>query len=230
MYLKWDEKTIADFLDKNITAMYNDGYLFGRPHKGMMYQTRSVRIDLSKFEMSSENRRVLKKTEGLEISNYQLPITNYDWNIGKLAKDFYDTKFGKGTFSANKVKEILTTDHNFNTLFVYSNENKLISNWKLLINEKTTVGFCIALETDKIVHYSYPFYQLPITNYYLPNVGMSMMLKTILYAQKNNKQYIYIGSASRPTDIYKLQFKGLEWFDGEEWKDDLEELKKILQK
>ena len=58
---------------------------------------------------------------------------------------------------------------------------------------------------------------------------MGMMLKAINYAKENGKKYIYLGSAQRPTDTYKLQFKGLEWFDGERWSEDLGELKKVLK-
>ena len=42
--------------------------------------------------------------------------------IGKLAKDFYETKFGPGTMSAAKVKELLTDEKgsNFDTLLYLS--------------------------------------------------------------------------------------------------------------
>ena len=79
-----------------------------------------------------------------------------------------------------------------------------------------------------MLHYSYPFYNLEPKNL-KPNLGMSMMLSAIVYAKENNKKYIYLGSFQRPTDTYKLQFKGLEWFDGEKWSDDLEKLKQTLK-
>ena len=212
-YLHWNQQTIQDFSEKNITAQYNDGYVFTRVGKGHMDQTRSVRIDLSQFELSSENRRILRKTEELAVHTIALPHQNYHWSIGKLAKDFYETKFGEGVFSANKVKEILTTEQNFNKLFVYQTDDE-------------EIGYCIVHETNEIVHYSYPFYNLENS---VASLGMSMMLCAIVYAQENNKKYIYLGSAQRPTDIYKLQFKGLEWFDGEKWSEDLGELKNILK-
>jgi len=210
-YLKWNETTIASFSEENINSLYNEGYVFGRPNKGYMNQTRSMRIDLSKFEMSSENRRVLRKTEDLQLEVNSVPYEKYSWEIGKLAKDFYTEKFGDGTFSANKIKEILTTKHNFNKLFVYS------------VADQDT-GYAICFEDDDIFHYSYPFYNLEAKK----NTGMGMMLRAIEYAKEHNKKYIYLGSAQRPSDTYKLQFKGLEWFDGEKWDSDLEELKKIL--
>ncbi|HAO52872.1 TPA: hypothetical protein DCQ85_05435, partial [Candidatus Magasanikbacteria bacterium] len=128
---------------------------------------------------------------------------------------FYDTKFGDGVFSANKVKEILTTEQNFNKLFVYKVEEEKI-------------GYTICFESEEMLHYSYPFYNLEPKNL-KPNLGMSMMLSAIVYAKENNKKYIYLGSFQRPTDTYKLQFKGLEWFDGEKWSDDLEKLKQTLK-
>jgi hypothetical protein len=54
------------------------------------------------------------------------------------------------------------------------------------------------------------------------------MLKAVIYAKDGGKKYFYIGSAQRPTDVYKLQFAGLEWFDGKEWQTDAGALKKIL--
>ncbi len=223
MYLKWKEKVITDSSDQNITRLYNEGYLFGRVEKGEMYQTRSVRIDLGKFELSSENRRILKKTETLELRVEPLPYSDYHWSIGKLGKDFYDTKFGNGTFSANKIKELLTepAKSSFNRLLVYSLDG-------------ISTGYCIAFENETLLHYCYPFYQGTRSNPpageqgALVNVGLGMMLKAIVVAKKKGKKYMYLGSASRPTDTYKLQFAGLEWFDGTGWKKNIDELKKTL--
>ena len=210
-YLSWDKKNITDLEEKNITSLYNNGYVFTRAGKGMMDQTRSLRIDLDKFKLSSENKRILRKTEDVRTVVRTLPYVDYHWSIHKMGKDFYTTKFGDKIFSANKIKELMTDKEksNFNVVFVY---NKL--------------GYCIALETNEFMHYSYPFYDLAKTD---KNMGMGMMLKAIIYAKENNKKYIYLGSASRPTDVYKLQFSGLEWFDGQKWKIDLEKLKQILK-
>lgn len=212
MYLKWDEKTITDWSDDAVSALYNQGYLFGRTGRGEMYQTRSLRIDLQNFELSSENRRVLKKTEALKLAVAALPYSDYHFSIGKLGKDFYDSKFGAKTFSANKIKEIMTDEKksNFDTVLVYSLE--------------TTVGYALCYQNSSLLHYCYPFYDL--TNK-TPNLGLGMMLKAVLWAKENNKKYVYLGSFSRPTDTYKLQFAGLEWWDGKAWQSNPEDLKKI---
>ncbi|MBU1612903.1 hypothetical protein KKC87_00510, partial [Patescibacteria group bacterium] len=81
--------------------------------------------------------------------------------------------------------------------------------------------------TDEILHYSYPFYDLKNSP---KDMGLGMMTRAIVWAKKNGKKYAYLGSASRPSDTYKMQFAGFEWFDGSEWSNNLEALKNILNK
>ena len=106
-YLIWQEKNITDFSDAAVNALYHEGFLFTRKGKGVAIQTRSLRIDLSRFEPSSENRRVLRKVEAVTLHIHPLPYQNYHWSLGKLGKDFYEHKFGPGVFSAQKNKRIV---------------------------------------------------------------------------------------------------------------------------
>jgi arginyl-tRNA--protein-N-Asp/Glu arginylyltransferase len=216
-YLTWDKKTITDFSPESLASAYSAGYVATRVGRGVMDQTRSLRIDLSRFELSSENRRILKKVEGLRLEKKTLPYADYHWSLGKLGKDFYETKFGEGTFSANKIKELLTdkNESSFTTLFVYH------------YNDIETVGYCIALETPTFTHYCYPFYKLDTT---ITSLGLGMMLTAIVDAKTAGKKYIYLGSAQRSSDTYKLQFEGLEWFDGTKWQTDTHQLKTLLEK
>lgn len=215
-YLAWKKQTITDVTPENISSLYSEGFVFTREEKGSMDQTRSVRIDLAQFELSSENRRILRKTDEIQMETIPLPYSDYHWSIGKLAKDFYTEKFGDGTFSANKVKELLTDpdNSNFNLLFTYSYNKEII-------------GYAICYANEDMLHYSYPFYELSNVSQFT-NIGLGMMTKAIQWAKDNGKKYIYLGSAQRPTDTYKFQFEGIEWFDGEKWNDDFEKLKKEL--
>jgi len=242
MYLSWNKKNIGhDATEKEISELYNDGFVFTRIRKGEMDQTRSVRIDLSVFQMSSENKRILRKTEDIQMENISLPFSQYHWSIGKLGKDFYDSKFGEGIFSANKIKEILADKEksNFNVLLQYSISDDGLANeychCKITTDENgigkanTTLplGYAICYENKDMLHYSYPFYNLLFPN---KNLGMGMMVRAVQYAKDKGLKYIYLGSAQRSTDTYKFQFNGMEWYDGTKWNTDLEELKKILAK
>lgn len=206
-YLKFKEEKIDAGEPEVVTRMYDNGFVFTRLDKGIMHQTRSVRINLEKFELTSENRRILRKGEAIVLEKHDVPFSKYSWEIGKLAKDFYDKKAG-GAFSANKIKEILTTAHNFNTLFEYSK-----------------LGYAICYQNETIIHYSYPFYDLEKAP---KDMGLIMMTKAIAEAQTLGLKYVYLGSLQRPTDVYKLQFSGIEWFDGKEWSNDTEKVKMIL--
>lgn len=210
-YLKWKEEKITDDSAETISRMYNNGFVFTRIDKGNMHQTRSVRIDLGKFELSSENRRILRKGGEILIEKHSIPFSAYSWEIGKMAKDFYDKKAG-GAFTINKIKKMLTTPHNFNTLYSFSG-----------------LGYAICYENfsdgSSLLHYSYPFYNLEKAS---KDMGLIMMTKIIAEAQTLGLKYVYLGSLQRPTDIYKLQFSGMEWFDGKKWSDDLEKVKMIL--
>ena len=244
-YLKWEEKTITDFSNENINKLYSKGFVFTRRDKGVMNKTRSVRINLEKFELSSENKRVLRKTEDLNLEVKPIPYSGYSWKIGKLGKDFYEEKFGKGTFSANKIKELLTNEEksNFNLLFEYSlplskgelegvaenrqtTPNPCLPAGNTSLERMGTIGYCICHETNEILHYSYPFYKLDTNN---PNTGMGMMTRAVEWAKENGKKYIYLGSASSSKSLYKFQFKGIEWFDKEDgWTSDIQKLKACL--
>lgn len=218
-YLYWDEKIITNFSEKNIADMYDRGYVFTRIGKGVMHQTRSVRIDLTKFELTSENRRVIKKAN-IGMTPISLPLDDYDIYVGKMAKDFYEKKFGSGIMSAQKIKEMLTDQDksNFNTALRYSD---------LVAGE--IVGHVICYMDKEIMHYSYPFYDLNASR----DTGLGMMATAINFGKEQGLKYIYLGSLQRPGDTYKLQFEGLEWFDGGpdgtgKWQTDTKAVKKIL--
>jgi arginyl-tRNA--protein-N-Asp/Glu arginylyltransferase len=217
-YLHWDETTITDFSDTNVSEMYEKGYVFTRKGKGVMQQTRSVRIDLGRFNPSSENRRILKKTDDISLTGVELPYAGYDFSVGKLAKDFYGSKFGEGTMSANKIKELVTdpAKSNFNCLFMYTKEGIA-----------KPIGYAICYTSDLIHHYSYPFYDLDAAP---KDMGLGMMIRAIEMSKTLGHRYFYLGSLQRPSDTYKLQFEGLEWFDGKKWQTDIEAVKKILAK
>ncbi len=216
-YLSWAEKTLQETKPEIIDQEYNNGFVFTRIDKGTMQQTRSLRIDLVGFKFSSENKRILKKVENISVTCNPIPYMNYDYTIGKLAKDFYTQKFGEGTMSAQKIKELLTDNikSNFNYVLIYRDTTTGMN-----------IGYSIIYRDENILHYSYPFYDLTNSP---NNMGMGMMIKAIEYAISQNIKCIYLGSLQRPSDVYKLQFRNAEWFDGHNWSQDFASVKDILK-
>lgn len=208
MYSFFKQETITDFSDDLIDAQYQDGFVATRLGKGIYNQLDSVRVPLTAFEPNSENRRILRKAENIEATLVSLSAFEYTWEIGKMAKTFYDEKFGEGIMSANKIKEMFTESEksNMNSVFVFTQNGK-------------TIGYCLAVETKTMVHYSYPFYDL--TEISDNSMGMAMMMHAIMLAKEAGKEHIYLGSYKR----YKMQFEGVEvytedskWISGEEYK------------
>jgi arginyl-tRNA--protein-N-Asp/Glu arginylyltransferase len=89
------------------------------------------------------------------------------------------------------------------------------------------MGYAICYKNNQLFQYAYPFY---LYEKFQNNYGMGMMLSAISYAKENGLKYIYLGSVTRETDLYKLQFKGREWYDENSWQTEkLEELKLVIQ-
>lgn len=216
-YFKTDQKILTDLNENNITELYSKGYVFTRVKKGLFNQTRSLRIKLDNFVLNSENRRVLKKLENLNLEFLSLPYPNYSWEIHKMGKDFYTIKFGDGTMSASKIKE----------MFLEIDKSNMNSCFKYTLN-KAPAGYALTYSNNSIVHYAYPFYDLNVPKDL--SIGMGMMIKAILWAKENNKNYIYLGSVIDQKAKYKLQFGGVEWFntDTQKWENDLEKLKQLI--
>ncbi len=194
--------------DDNIDEIYEKGFLATRIKKNYYYLARNLRIDLEEFSLNSENRRVLKKTEGLELENQKLENFKFDYSISKLASDFFKKKFGKIIISPQKLKWIFEEKF-FTNLLVYK-----------LDGEK--IGYCITMETEDLLHYAYPFYKPELIS---SNIGMGMMIKAIEYAKENEKKHVYLGTVYTPKSLYKTQFRGIEWFDENTWDKDIEKLK-----
>ena len=104
---------------------------------------------------------------------------------------------------------------NFNCLFTYPKKG-----------DAKPIGYAICYTSDLIHHYSYPFYDLATSP---KDMGLGMMIRAIQFSKGLDHRYFYLGSLQRPSDTYKLQFEGLEWFDGSAWQTDLEKAKKALE-
>ncbi len=230
-YLNWSEKILNDPSTEAVEKAYDEGFVFTRIGKGVMQQTRSLRINIDRFVLTSENRRILKKVEDIKTGTMtpkalSIPYKDYNFKMGKLAKDFYEAKFGSGIMSAQKIKEMLTNAEksNFNLLLTYLTKPRKCDGKDL--SDSSALGFAICYSNANILHYSYPFYDLTKAP---KDMGLAMMIMAVQYAKENGLKYIYLGSLQRSSDTYKLQFKGLEWFNGKAWQTDLEEAKKILK-
>jgi arginyl-tRNA--protein-N-Asp/Glu arginylyltransferase len=170
-----------------------------------------LRIDLDKFELSSENRRILNKTEGFKFDLFDLDKFDYTNEIQKNCKDWFNTRFNRKVISAQGVKKVFLEDNN-NKVFVWKSSSEI-------------VGFVPCIESDDLIYYNFAFYN---PDYYKSNLGARMMLQAVIYAKEQGKKYIYLGSIYTQGSLYKTEFNGFEFFNGMSWTSNKSELKYLL--
>lgn len=201
-----------DFDD--IEQIYDSGFLPTRIDKNIFNLCRSTRVLLNEFKLSSENRRILRKTEFLKLEMHSLKNFSYDYKIGKMALDFYNTRFKKGVMSAQKIKWLFKESF-YNSVFVFFDKQNSLP-----------IGYSLCYFGKNIIHYAHPFYKI---EYFKNNIGMGMMLKSIIFAKEKNVKKIYLGTCYEESALYKTQFTGFEFFDGVSWNKDLNVLKERIR-
>ncbi|MEI8290670.1 MAG: hypothetical protein WCH99_14475 [Verrucomicrobiota bacterium] len=203
-----DGETPADIFDA--------GFLPSSRHLDRFYLCRQVRVNLTKFSPSSENRRILRKGKGISVELVPRETFDYTPERRKFFKTYADIKFGKDVMSYERLDGLFATP--------------IISH--LLVFTDTEIGKEIGvatlyLEGKALAFYYYAFYDL---NYYARNLGMFMMTSAVaLFAERGTKQ-LYLGTCYSEAALYKTQFAGAEFFNGFRWSANLKELKFILHR
>lgn len=189
----------------NITNQLDpeENYLLGllpqRNDKTLFYSDSSCRSNLSKFNLSSENRRILRKTENFSFK--KVSIKDFDYNP-KLQKKLSSwTKEMEWNFPVSSIKNIFT-DHIFNFVYIWKYENG------------QEIGYSLCFETDKICHIAYVFYEPGLSHGNLP---IRMVLQSIIDSHEKGLQFCYLGRFSNTTGFYKRNMPGFEYFDNEAW-------------
>jgi len=206
-YQVWLVKEKGD----DVSKIYEAGFLPIRSLKDVYYLCRSVRVNLDKFGLSSENRRILRKTENFSYELTKLSQFDYKPGVQKVCKDWFNQKFGKGKISAAAIRRIFTAGI-FTHVFV----------WKL---GNRTTGYAIVFINEDLLHYAHVFTD---PNFSKSNLSVRMMLETVTWAKENDKKYAYLGTCYTESALYKTEFSGVEFFNGFKWSQDLKELKYLL--
>lgn len=209
-YQVWLLKEEEDEIDK----IYGNGFLPMRNLPQIYYLSRNIRVNLEKFELSSENRRILKKTVGFESDLVPLFEFNYTPEVQKLCKVFSQERFGKGVFSTRGLQTIFKS-HIYNYVFEFKH-----------IRSQQLIGFAVCFISGNLLQYAHAFYDL---KYLSENLGARMILQAVVWAHKSQKKFAYLGTCYEEKSLYKTEFKGVEFFNGFRWSENLDELKELIR-
>lgn len=192
--------------------IYDIGFLPSRISQDLFYLARSLRVSLPEYTASSENRRIMNKFPDLSVEMIPISEFEYQFEIGKIASDFYKRRTEVKGMSAQKIKSLITEGY-FTHILRFSLNGVL-------------VGYCIVNSDENVLHYAYPFYK---EEFEKSNMGMAMILSTIQLSQNKGLKYLYLGTVYTEQSLYKTQFVGAEYFNGIEWVNDIEGLKEIVR-
>lgn len=194
--------------------LFDAGFLPSSRNLDRFYLCRQVRVDLKQFALSSENRRILRKGEGIQLELVARSKFKYTAQRREFCQGYADIKFGKDSMSGERLDNLFASP--------------LISH--LMVYTDTATGGEIGLamvycDAKALAFYYYAFYDL---NYFQRNLGMFMMTSAVNLFAGRGTRHMYLGSCYSKNALYKTQFTGAEFFNGFRWSQNLKELKHLL--
>jgi arginyl-tRNA--protein-N-Asp/Glu arginylyltransferase len=183
----------------NIDQNYQDGLLPQRNDKNLFYSQTSCRSNLTNFNLNSENRRILRKTEEFTFEKIALKNFNYDL---KTQKEIFSwiKKLG-WDYPISSVKNVFR-NHIFNYLYIWKDQQKNI------------VAYSVCYFSKNISHIAYVFYNPELTHGNLP---IRLVLQVVIDSQKLGLKYCYLGRFSEDSGFYKRNMPGFEYFQDNNW-------------
>jgi arginine-tRNA-protein transferase len=175
------------------------------------YLARSLRVNLDDFKPTSENRRIIKKINELNPSIKLIKKSNFKRSekFDAFCLDYAYARFD-GAMTPERFDYIFNWEL-LNYIFEFTGQNG------------ETLGYVFAVITGDILHYWFSFYNL---QYSRLGLGKWMMYSIIEYAKQNGFKEVYLGTCYGEKAMYKMRdFKGLAFFDGNEWNPDMKLLK-----
>ena len=201
--------------------IYSRGFL---PYSGntelmhsIFYLARSLRVDIDRFADTSENRRVNRKIEHLEIQLNCLTkneVLHSDTKFHHFASTYVQERIGD-QMPISRLDYILTRPVGTHVFKFSQGENP--------------VGYVLAYLSKKALHYWFSFFDTELMKSHA--LGKWMMWKIIKWAQEHNLDHVYLGTSYGTKSLYKIRdHKGLEFFDGSGWNTDTNQLKSWCKK
>lgn len=180
---------------------YNSGFLPQRNAKNYWYSDSSGRSNLTKFSLSSENRRIISKT-----SNYRyqlIPLSEFKYTPF-IQKTIYKWIKEIGwNFPISSVKTIFT-NHIFNYVYIW------------LDKDNNAVAYSICYFSKSISHISYVFYNPKLSH---DNLPIRLSLQAIIDSHEKKLDYCYLGRFNPEVKLgyYKRELPGFEYFKDNNW-------------
>ena len=202
--------------DESAADFFEAGFLPSSRLLDRFYLCRQVRVDLAHFEPSSENRRILRKCQGIEctlVSRSEFELTP---ERRAFCKAYTETRFSNGGMSLERLDSLFSTPVTSHLLVFTETDSR------------KEVGIAtLFLQEPRVAYYYYAFFDVGFAE---RNLGMFMMTSAVSLFASRHFQALYLGTCYSQSALYKTQFNGFEFFNGVGWSSNLDELKYLLQR
>ncbi len=197
-------------------ACFSRGFLPSSVNMDRFYLCRNIRVCLADFQPSSENRRIIRKGDG--IVERLVPREAFDYSTKRrdFFKQYADQRLGEDVMSYDRLDKIINsrmTSH----LLVFDDQD----------TAKEVGAVVLYMEPPAMAYYYFAFYDL---DYQQRSLGMYMMTRAVAFCQEAGLEYLYLGSCYSRQALYKTQFKGMQFSTGFRWSNNLKELKYLLNR
>ncbi|MEK7079703.1 MAG: GNAT family N-acetyltransferase [Patescibacteria group bacterium] len=203
--------------EDELSSVYESGFLPSSSDpavRNRFYMARSVRIPLTPFSPSSENRRILKKfDDAFEV----VAMTKTELQNNEAFKtcflNYFSDHHGQSIMSRERLDAILDTPLPLRG-FRYE-------------KDATPCGYVLEIMEGAFVHYWFSCYT---SDYAGTSLGMWLMLDSVQRAKKEAKKYTYVGTAYGAKGRYKMNLTPIEFWNGNEWVKNEKLLKELIAK
>lgn len=183
----------------SIDQNYENGLLPQRNDKNLFYSQTSCRSNLKNFNLSSENRRIIRKTEGFIFQKIPINDFKYDFTVQKQISSWI--KHLGWNFPTSSIKNIFK-NHIFNYIYIWKD------------NQNNIIAYSVCYFSQKISHIAYVFYNPEFARTNLP---IRLVLQTIIDSEKLGLDFCYLGRFSEDTGFYKRNMPGFEYYKDNNW-------------
>ena len=123
-------------------------------------------------------------------------------------------RFSNKPLSRERLDLILIRE-NYNKIFIFYRKNN-------------PIGYVLTYTNKNIIHYWFSFYDTKFMKDF--SLGKYIMEQVIFYAKNQKINFVYLGTCYGKKSLYKVRdFKGIEFYDGNGWNNDVKILKKLCK-
>lgn len=198
-----------------IAPIYEAGFLPASSDPAIhnqFYMARSIRVPLSAFTPTSENRRILKKFDGqFDIEQLSREALIQSEPFKDCFLSYFADRHGQSVMSRERLEGILTTELPLRGMR-YSHNG-------------IPAAYVLEVQEGRIAHYWFSCYD---TSYAGSSLGMWLMLDAVRRAKDVGYSHLYLGTAYGEKGRYKMNINPLEFWSGTEWDTDLKRLKQLV--